>query len=76
MSRPVPKSTKRCAVCGRFRAYLDDDRFCIGCGHDGLESSCVCGRSYDYALLEDVTANLHCPQCGRSLRGRSPEFDG
>jgi hypothetical protein len=76
MTRQQPTITKRCAVCGRFRAYLEDDRFCIGCGNDGLESACVCGRAYDYALLEDVTANLHCPHCGRSLRGRSPEFDG
>ena len=32
--------TKRCSVCGRFRAYDPDDVFCIGCGHEGLESEC------------------------------------
>lgn len=76
MSKVEPTVTKRCAVCGRFRSYHADDRFCIGCGHEGLESACVCGRGYGYALAEDATANLHCPHCGRSLRGRSPEFDG
>ena len=31
--------TKRCAVCGRFRAYDEDDEYCIGCGHEGLSPS-------------------------------------
>jgi len=67
--------TKRCAICGRFRAYREADAYCIGCGHDGLESACGCGRSFDYALAEEVAANLHCPKCGKTLRGRSPEYD-
>jgi DNA-directed RNA polymerase subunit RPC12/RpoP len=62
--------TKRCAVCGRFRAYDEDDEFCIGCGHEGLEAKCTCGRAYDYALAE--TGDIHCPKCGRVLRGRTP----
>jgi hypothetical protein len=62
--------TKRCAVCGRFRAYDVDDEFCIGCGHEGLEAECTCGRAYDYALAE--TGDIHCPKCGRVLRGRAP----
>lgn len=68
--------TKRCAVCARFRHYDEDDRFCVICGNEALEDSCVCGRNYDYAL-EDTNqgATLHCPRCGRAQRGRSPEFD-
>jgi hypothetical protein len=62
--------TKRCAVCGRFRAYDEDDEFCIGCGHEGLEAECACGRAFDYALAEN--ADIHCPKCGRVLRGRTP----
>jgi hypothetical protein len=64
---------KRCAVCGRFRSYEPDDRYCIGCGHDGLESACTCGRSFDFALTEP--GPLHCPRCGRAFHGKSPEFD-
>ena len=64
--------TKRCAVCGRFRGYDEDDEFCIVCGHDGLESTCECGRAYDYALAE--TGDIHCPRCGRVLRGRASEL--
>ncbi|MDB4905736.1 MAG: hypothetical protein JWO05_520 [Gemmatimonadetes bacterium] len=65
--------TKRCSVCGRFRAYEEGDEFCIGCGHEGLDTECACGRPFDYALAEagDV---LHCPRCGRTLRGRDSEF--
>jgi hypothetical protein len=65
-------ATKRCTVCGRFRAYDADDGFCIGCGHEGLEAECTCGRSFDYALAE--SGDIHCPRCGRQLRGRAPEF--
>jgi hypothetical protein len=68
------KVTKRCSVCGRFRAYDEEDRFCLSCGHDGLEDQCACGRSYDYALAEEGE-RLHCPRCGRSLRGRASEFE-
>jgi len=65
-------TTKRCTVCGRFRAYDMDDEFCIGCGHEGLESECSCGRAFDYALAE--TGDIHCPRCGRVLRGRTSEL--
>ena len=61
--------TKRCAVCGRFRAYDPDDTFCIVCGHDELESLCACSRPFDYALAE--SGDIHCPRCGRVLRGTS-----
>jgi hypothetical protein len=64
--------TKRCRVCGRFRAYDDEDAFCIGCGHEGLEAECTCGRAFDYALTE--SGDIHCPRCGRVLRGRAPEL--
>ncbi len=64
--------TKRCAVCGRFRAYEEDDQYCIGCGHEGLESKCSCGRTFDYALAE--TGDICCPRCGRVLRGRASEL--
>lgn len=63
-------SVKRCATCGRFRAYQDDDVYCTVCGNASLESACGCGRSYDYALAED-SLELHCPRCGRRLRGRA-----
>ena len=59
--------TKRCAVCGRFRAYDAEDECCIVCGHDELETTCGCGRPFEYALGE--TGNIHCPRCGRMLRG-------
>ncbi len=59
--------TKRCAVCGRFRAYDLEDSFCIVCGHDELEQHCACGRPFEYALAE--TGDIHCPRCGRVLRG-------
>lgn len=59
--------TKRCAVCGRFRAYDPDDEFCIVCGHDALEQHCACGRDFGYALAE--AGDVHCPRCGRVLRG-------
>ena len=65
--------TKRCGTCGRFRAYEEDDRFCLVCGHEPLDSACVCGRSFDYALAEE--GDLHCPRCGLRLRGRSSEFE-
>jgi hypothetical protein len=59
--------TKRCAVCGRFRAYESDDEFCIVCGNETLEVFCDCGRGFEYALAE--TGDVHCPRCGRVLRG-------
>lgn len=65
--------TKRCGVCGRFRSYEADDAFCLVCGHEELEANCACGRDYAYALTED--GDLHCPRCGRGLRGRSREFE-
>jgi len=65
--------TKRCSVCGRFRSYDPDDRYCIGCGNESLENACACGRAYDYALSE--TGAVHCPRCGRAFHGKSEEFD-
>jgi hypothetical protein len=59
--------TKRCAVCGRFRAYDEGDTFCIVCGNEDLEQHCSCGRDFEYALAE--SGDLHCPRCGRVLRG-------
>ncbi len=60
--------TKRCATCGRFRAYDADDDFCIVCGNAPLEDQCGCGRRFDYALAE--SGDIHCPRCGMVLRGR------
>lgn len=68
--------TKRCAVCGRFRHYDEEDRYCVICGNEALEQACACGRGYEYAMEErNQGASLHCPRCGRSLRGRSSDFD-
>lgn len=68
--------TKRCSVCGRFRHYDEDDSFCVICGHSALESECACGREYSFALEDgNQDTSLHCPRCGRSLRGRSADFD-
>ncbi len=66
--------TKRCAVCSRIRAYEEDDRFCIVCGSEALEGQCTCGRSYEFALHE-VGELLHCPRCGKRLRGRDDDFE-
>lgn len=67
---------KRCSVCGRFRNYDEDDTFCLICGNSGLESECACGRAYEYALdAGNAGASLHCPRCGRSLQGRSSDFE-
>ena len=74
MTSPSDHVVKRCATCGRFRAYEADDDFCLLCGGDELETTCGCGRAYDYALAEDG-GDLHCPRCGKRLRGRSSEFD-
>ena len=69
-------TVKRCAVCGRFRHYAEADVFCIGCGHKSLEDQCSCGRSYEYTLEEGNQGDsMHCPRCGKALKGRSAEFD-
>ena len=62
-------TVKRCATCGRFRSYEDDDAFCLACGHETLEAACTCARTFDYAIAEEGE-ELHCPRCGRRLRGR------
>ena len=40
----------RCSTCGRFRDYVEGDRFCLVCGNESIEAGCACGRSFDYAL--------------------------
>ena len=77
MAKTQVTVVKRCSVCGRFRAYMETDTFCIGCGNGTLESTCSCGRGYDYALDDrgGETSSLHCPKCGKSLKGRSAEFE-
>ena len=70
---PPLKVTKRCVVCGRFRAYDADDRFCVACGNDGLEAHCECGRSFDYVLAEH--GEIHCPKCGRHWGRRGEGFE-
>ena len=69
-ARRAARAIKRCATCGRFREYEAADTFCIGCGNESLEATCTCGRAYDYALAEDG-GEMHCPRCGRRLRGRA-----
>lgn len=63
---------KVCAVCGRFRLYDPDDRFCIVCGYEDLAATCDCGRPFDYALAEAEPAPLHCPRCGKDWRAPAP----
>lgn len=65
--------TKRCTVCGRFRSYDLEDRFCVNCGQEGLESECECGRRYDYAVIEH--GPMFCPRCGRAFHGRAAEYE-
>ncbi len=68
--------TKRCSVCARFRHYAPDDEYCVVCGNQALETECACGRGFDYALEDgNQGSSLHCPRCGRSLRGRAADFD-
>ena len=74
MAARPPLITKRCAVCSRIRAYEEGDRFCVVCGSDALQAACECGRSYDFALDEPGDL-LHCPRCGKRLRGRDGEFE-
>ena len=77
MAKAQVKIAKRCSVCGRFHAYMEHDAFCISCGNNALESACSCGRGYDYALDDrgaEMTS-LHCPKCGKSLKGRSADFE-
>jgi hypothetical protein len=76
MAKAAVKVTKRCSVCARFHAYAELDEYCISCGNKTLESACSCGRGYDYALGEHGDAGtLHCPRCGKSLKGRSADFE-
>ncbi len=70
MTQPV---TKRCTICGRFRAYEPEDAFCIFCGHESLDAECDCGRDFSYAL--DETGPIHCPRCGKAFHGKSAEFE-
>ena len=74
MATPAPLTAKRCTVCGRFRSYEADDGYCIVCGSEALVEACACGRTYTYALPETGDL-LHCPRCGRRLRGRDEEFE-
>lgn len=64
----APAEARRCGTCGRFRAYREDDRFCVVCGSDTLDAACGCGRPFDYALGEPPGGGLHCPRCGRDFR--------
>ena len=65
---------RRCATCGRFRAYRDGDRFCIVCGSESLDEHCACGRAFDYALAEPEAGGVHCPRCGRDFRGAQTDW--
>ncbi len=64
-----PGVAKVCGVCGRFRLYDPDDRYCVVCGYDSLAAECDCGRVFDYALSEPEGSPLHCPRCGKDWRG-------
>jgi hypothetical protein len=77
MAKTPIKIAKRCSICARFRPYGEEDAYCIICGNQSLESTCSCGRGYDYALDEHNTdtMSLHCPKCGKSLKGRSADFE-
>lgn len=76
MAKKEVNVVKRCSVCGRFRHYTEGDSYCVICGNGSLEDQCECGRGFEFALEEgNQGESLHCPRCGRSLRGRSDDFD-
>lgn len=67
-------TVKRCTTCGRFHAYEEADAFCVECGHRSLDTTCACGRTFEYAMEVDG-GTLHCPRCGARLLGRGADVE-
>ena len=53
----------RCVICGE---WIDEERYCINCGHDNLK------RSPFYDVLgtnrHDLKNIMKCPNCGRKYK--------
>ena len=64
-------------VCARFRGYEVDDRYCVGLRARRARGRMrvLCRALRLNLRAEDDDTTLHCPRCGKVLRGRQKEYD-